>query len=74
LALYTDGITESFNDVEEEYGELRLIEGLRRHGEKGPESVVAAVVEELRQFSREQHDDITLIVARCRGGERGVPC
>jgi serine phosphatase RsbU (regulator of sigma subunit)/catechol 2,3-dioxygenase-like lactoylglutathione lyase family enzyme len=74
LALYTDGITESFNDVEEEYGELRLIEALGRHGEKGPEPAVAAVVEELRQFSREQHDDITLIVARCRASERSVPC
>src|SRR3989442_15174406 len=31
FALYTDGITESFNDAEEEFGEPRLIEALRRH-------------------------------------------
>jgi serine phosphatase RsbU (regulator of sigma subunit) len=66
LALYTDGITESSNDADEEFGELRLIDALRRHGDERPDSVVASVVEELRQFSREQHDDITLIVARCR--------
>ena len=66
LALYTDGITESFNHVDEEFGECRLIDALRKHSDKSPDAIVASVVEELRQFSREQHDDITLIVARCR--------
>jgi len=70
LALYTDGITESFNDADEEFGELRLIDALRRHGDKCPDSIVASVVEELRRFSREQHDDITLIVARCRAARQ----
>jgi serine phosphatase RsbU (regulator of sigma subunit)/catechol 2,3-dioxygenase-like lactoylglutathione lyase family enzyme len=66
LALYTDGITECSNDAEEEFGECRLIDALRKHGAQSPESVVASVVEDLRQFSHEQHDDITLVVARCR--------
>jgi serine phosphatase RsbU (regulator of sigma subunit)/catechol 2,3-dioxygenase-like lactoylglutathione lyase family enzyme len=66
LALYTDGITESFNDAGEEYGEARLLDALRRNADKSPDSVIASIVDELRQFSREQHDDITLIVARCR--------
>lgn len=74
LALYTDGITESFNDAEEEFGELRLIDALWRNASRSPDSLVASVVEELRQFSREQYDDITLIVARCRtGSEYSVP-
>ncbi|MBA3713367.1 MAG: SpoIIE family protein phosphatase [Pyrinomonadaceae bacterium] len=30
LALYTDGVTESFNEVGKEFGEQRLIEALRR--------------------------------------------
>ncbi len=67
LALYTDGITESFNDADEEFGECRLIDALRKHSQQSPDSVVASVIDEVRQFSREQHDDITLIVARCRG-------
>ena len=68
LALYTDGVTESFNDADEEFGEERLIDALQRHRELPPQTVVASIVEELRQFStQEQHDDITLIVARCRG-------
>src|SRR5213080_318480 len=33
LALYTDGITESFNDRGEEFGEQRLLEALRQHRE-----------------------------------------
>ena len=70
LALYTDGITDSFNDGGEDFGEERLIEALRRHRELPSRSMLAAVVEEVRQFSpHEQHDDITLIVAKCTGNE-----
>jgi serine phosphatase RsbU (regulator of sigma subunit) len=68
LALYTDGITDSFNDGGEDFGEQRLIEALRRHRELPSRSILAAVVDEVRQFSpHEQHDDITLIVAKCSG-------
>jgi serine phosphatase RsbU (regulator of sigma subunit) len=67
LVLYTDGITESFNHAEEEFGERRLIEALQRHRELPPQSAIAAVVDEVRQFSsQEQQDDITLIVAQSR--------
>jgi serine phosphatase RsbU (regulator of sigma subunit)/catechol 2,3-dioxygenase-like lactoylglutathione lyase family enzyme len=70
LALYTDGITESFNDAGEEFGEERLVEALRRHRQLSSEEVLASVVDEVRQFSpREQHDDITLIVAKCPGSQ-----
>jgi len=68
LALYTDGVTESFNDSGEEFGEGRLVEALRRHRESSPQALLASVVEEVQRFSpHEQHDDITLIVARGRG-------
>jgi serine phosphatase RsbU (regulator of sigma subunit) len=67
LALYTDGITESFNDADEEFGEQGLIEALRRHREKPAPAMVASVVEEVQRFSvHEQRDDITLIVGKCR--------
>jgi serine phosphatase RsbU (regulator of sigma subunit)/catechol 2,3-dioxygenase-like lactoylglutathione lyase family enzyme len=67
LALYTDGITESFSGSGEEFGERRLIEALRRHQKLQSEKLVDAIVREVRRFSpREQHDDITLIVAKCR--------
>jgi serine phosphatase RsbU (regulator of sigma subunit)/predicted enzyme related to lactoylglutathione lyase len=68
LALYTDGVTESFNGAEEEFGEQRLIEALARHRGLDAESMVTSVIRDVQRFSpQEQHDDITLIVAKCRG-------
>jgi serine phosphatase RsbU (regulator of sigma subunit)/catechol 2,3-dioxygenase-like lactoylglutathione lyase family enzyme len=65
LALYTDGLTESFNTAEEEFGEERLAAALRRHRHLPANEFVAAVIEEARRFSTcEQFDDITLIIAR----------
>ena len=67
LAFYTDGITESFNEAGEEYGEQRLIAALETNRERSPEAVIASVVDEIRRFSaHEQYDDITLIVAKCQ--------
>jgi len=66
LALYTDGITESSNAAGEEFGEERLVQALCRHSGCAPAALAAAIVDEVRRFSpHEQHDDITLIVARC---------
>jgi len=67
LALYTDGITESFNADAEEFGEGRLIETLQRNRELSSRALLDAVIAEVREFSpQEQRDDITLIVAKCR--------
>lgn len=66
LALYTDGITESYNCAEEEFGESRLIEALRRHRELPSPALLASIVADVQRFSpHEQHDDITLIIAKC---------
>ena len=68
LALYTDGITESCNSGDEEFGELRLIEALQRHRESSSQAALASIVDEVRCFSpHEQRDDITLIIAKHRG-------
>lgn len=67
LALYTDGISESSNERGEEFGEEGLIEALRNHHEKPSHALVRSIAEEVQQYgTREQHDDITLIVAKCR--------
>jgi serine phosphatase RsbU (regulator of sigma subunit)/predicted enzyme related to lactoylglutathione lyase len=66
LTLYTDGVTEAFNEFEEEFGEDRLIAALQRHSSLPPQELLSAVIDEIKQFSpHEQHDDITLIVAKC---------
>jgi serine phosphatase RsbU (regulator of sigma subunit)/catechol 2,3-dioxygenase-like lactoylglutathione lyase family enzyme len=67
LALYTDGITESFNHDSEEFGESRLLDSLRRHRTLSSQAALASMVDEVLHFSlQEQHDDITLILAKCR--------
>jgi len=66
LALYTDGITESFNAGGEDFGEQRLIEAFENRRGMCPQDLAGAVVDEVRKFSpHEQHDDITLIAAQC---------
>ena len=66
LVLYTDGITESFNPAGDEFGERRLLEALQRNRHCSCHELCSAIVDEVRRFSpHEQHDDITLIVAKC---------
>jgi serine phosphatase RsbU (regulator of sigma subunit)/catechol 2,3-dioxygenase-like lactoylglutathione lyase family enzyme len=68
LAVYTDGITESPNDTGDQFGEDRLADVLMRQRHLLPDGIAGAVVDDVRRFSgaQEQHDDITLIVAKCR--------
>jgi len=68
LALYTDGITESYNSADEQFGEQRLIEALLRYRASSSQVALASIVDEVRRFSpHDQHDDITLILAKHRG-------
>jgi serine phosphatase RsbU (regulator of sigma subunit)/catechol 2,3-dioxygenase-like lactoylglutathione lyase family enzyme len=67
LALYTDGITEASNEDGREFGEELLLEKLREHRDLSCDELSRAVAEDVRNFSPgEQHDDITLIVAKGR--------
>src|SRR6266702_2669523 len=66
LVLYTDGVTEACNDAGEEFGERRLIEGLRRYRERPSPALLASIADDVQQFSpNQQHDDITLIISKC---------
>ena len=63
--LFTDGVTESFNRDNEEFGEERLVAALRRHQSDSPCDLITAIVSDVRRHNpHEQHDDITLIAAR----------
>lgn len=67
LALYTDGVTEAFNSDGDEFGEQRLVETLRRCRQLPSPDLLAAVIAEVQAFGPvEQHDDITLMVCKCR--------
>jgi serine phosphatase RsbU (regulator of sigma subunit)/predicted enzyme related to lactoylglutathione lyase len=70
LALYTDGVTESFDASGEEFGEQRLVEALQQNKTMPAKHTLASVVEQIQSFSpHEQHDDITLIVAKCTSNQ-----
>jgi serine phosphatase RsbU (regulator of sigma subunit) len=65
LAIYTDGITEASDDADLEFGEGRLTEALRQHRDLPAKQIVEAIVGQVQKFGvAEQHDDITLIVAK----------
>jgi serine phosphatase RsbU (regulator of sigma subunit) len=66
LALYTDGATESFNEAGEEFGEEGVLSSLNRHHHLPPGEMVQQILADVQRFgSQEQHDDVTLIVAKC---------
>jgi serine phosphatase RsbU (regulator of sigma subunit)/predicted enzyme related to lactoylglutathione lyase len=66
FALYTDGVTEAFNESEEEYGEDRLIATIQQNSTLPPSDILSATISDIQHFSaQEQHDDITMIVAKC---------
>ncbi len=67
LALYTDGVTEAGCLDGDEFGEERLLDCLGLHRDLPSHLMVSAVIDEVHRYSpHEQHDDITLIVAKCR--------
>jgi serine phosphatase RsbU (regulator of sigma subunit)/catechol 2,3-dioxygenase-like lactoylglutathione lyase family enzyme len=71
LALYTDGITETCDSADEQFGEQRLIDALQRHSETSCQAALASIVEEVQRFGpHEQHDDITLIIAKHCGDDQ----
>ena len=68
LVLFTDGIVETPNAADEEFGEARLIDLLRHHRDRPLKSIAQRVLEALREWSggAEAHDDTTLVLARVR--------
>jgi len=66
LALYTDGITEAQTSSGEEFGEQALIDHLRAHQHDSCQAAVEVITGEIRRLDQDQHDDITLILAKCR--------
>jgi len=66
LALCTDGITEAADQNGIEFGDEGLANALRCSSRQAPaQDLVRSITPEVLRFSgHEQHDDITLIVAR----------
>lgn len=67
LVLFTDGISEAENPAEEEWGEDALIAAIRSHASESPALMISKILEAADGFvsGAPQHDDMTLVVARC---------
>lgn len=66
LVLYTDGVTEAFNDRDEAFGDERLSDFLRLNRAKRARAVLDGLIAEIRAFTgtAPQSDDITLVVVK----------
>jgi sigma-B regulation protein RsbU (phosphoserine phosphatase) len=64
ILLYTDGITEAFNEREEYFGEERMIASVCRNKSRPVQEILDALLVDIRQFagSAPQSDDITIIL------------
>ena len=63
---YTDGVTETMNRQQEEYGEERLQETLRAHAALEVDDLLERILDSIRSFSGggDPQDDITLLGLR----------
>jgi serine phosphatase RsbU (regulator of sigma subunit) len=66
ILFYTDGVTEVFGAAEEIFGEERLKALVQEHWAQGPQAVVTAIQQAIRDFSATAlpSDDFTLLVLR----------
>jgi len=64
IILYTDGVTEARNPQEDLFGLEKLIEFVEKYGSKPAEQLLNSINEEVYAYigTREQYDDITLVV------------
>jgi sigma-B regulation protein RsbU (phosphoserine phosphatase) len=66
LVIYSDGITESVNDQDEEFGEARLIEVTRANMRRSASGIRDRIDEALSRFvgSAAPIDDMTLMIIK----------
>jgi len=69
LAIYSDGVTEAANTLDEQFGESRLIEVLQSHRHAPATELLQRVLDVVRGHAgeQEQSDDITLMILKRAG-------
>jgi sigma-B regulation protein RsbU (phosphoserine phosphatase) len=67
VLLYTDGISEAFNEDEQEFGDERLKSILMKNAQRSPGEILTEVQRALQAFvgSAPQSDDRTIVIAKC---------
>jgi sigma-B regulation protein RsbU (phosphoserine phosphatase) len=66
LLYYTDGITETFNEVNEQYGEERLKKTIEENYSLSPNNICDKIIEGVENYSngKPQADDMTLLAIK----------
>lgn len=66
IFLYTDGLSEAFNELDEEYGMKKIEDILIQHTESSPKELLSVFIHNLQDFrgSAPKNDDLTLMVIR----------
>jgi sigma-B regulation protein RsbU (phosphoserine phosphatase) len=69
LCFYTDGVIETWNQAEEEFGRQRLVDVLVQKGNQPAKEILKALAGELKKFAHGagQHDDITAFILKVPG-------
>jgi serine phosphatase RsbU (regulator of sigma subunit) len=71
ILLYTDGITEAFNEAGEQFSEGRLLEIMNMSKSETSEQLVMNIRQEIKKFVKdaEQSDDITILAVSYYGNK-----
>ncbi len=66
LLLYTDGAVEALNFADEQFGNTRLVDSLRRHCELSAQHVAQNLLWDIRRFRglADRTDDLTMVVVK----------
>ncbi|MCK4546375.1 MAG: SpoIIE family protein phosphatase [Candidatus Eisenbacteria sp.] len=66
LVIYSDGITDALNGLDEAYGEPRLLDLIQNSMEESAADLMGRIIREVREHAgdRPQFDDMTLVVIR----------
>ncbi len=69
LVGFTDGISESMNPAEEEWGEEAMLSAIERFADRDSKEILEKIVQNADEFANgaKQHDDMTMIVVKVIG-------
>jgi sigma-B regulation protein RsbU (phosphoserine phosphatase) len=66
LFCYTDGLSEAMNDMDQEFGENRIIQFLKQNRHQSPEEIKDGILDQIHHFSAAKlpEDDTTIVILK----------
>ena len=71
LVFYTDGLSEAQNNLDEEYGENRIIDFVKKHRNLAPADIIDGILKDVGKFdiTDPPRDDTTIIILKVNNGD-----